>query len=158
MSESFLAALRAEFRPRLVAMAVVLLAVLVGTTSATVQEAAYIAALGVLAGVLSAASEAELFDRRLVELSSGALAVLGGVGVLAVGLWGVPGRAVGALAVLAGAWLALDGAVALAVGAGEPAEATAGDAAEAADEKGLVALRRRVRRRLTRPVRLLARR
>ena len=111
MSETFVDALRQEFRPRAVA-AVLALLVALAVVGGDLWQVAYLGVLAALAGVLSAAVETEMLDRRLVWTAVGCVLGVGGAVLWLSGDGNVAGRFLAAVALLAGPWLALDNAVA----------------------------------------------
>ncbi|MFC7164896.1 hypothetical protein [Halospeciosus flavus] len=111
MNEAFVDALREEFRPRAVA-AVLAVLVALAVVGDDLWQVAYLGALAALAGVLSAAMEAEMLDRRLVWIGVGCVLGVGGAVLWLSGEGNVAGRVLAAVALLAGPWLALDSAVA----------------------------------------------
>ncbi|ERJ06524.1 hypothetical protein HLRTI_001411 [Halorhabdus tiamatea SARL4B] len=111
VNEEFVDALREEFRPRAVA-AILAVLVALAVVSDDLWQVAYLGALAALAGVLSAAMEAEMLDRRLVWIGVGCVLGVGGTVLWLSGEGNVAGRVLAAVALLAGPWLALDSAVA----------------------------------------------
>ncbi|MFD1648026.1 hypothetical protein [Haloarchaeobius litoreus] len=111
MTETFVNALREEFRPRTVA-AVLAVLVALAVVGDDLWQVAYLGALAALAGVLSAAMEAKILDRRLVWIAVGCVLGVGGAVLWLSGEGNIAGRVLAAVALLAGPWLALDSAVA----------------------------------------------